>query len=326
MSLIQECIRTVGRGSRSRGPLTQTQAREIMAAFMNGEVGDDQMAMLMMLIRVRDETPEEIAGFVQALKSSSESFADLDWPLYAGKRTGQTSGLPWHLVAAKILADSGVRILLHGDLDKMHNRLHARDFLNQLNITTANSLADAQQQLEQFNITYLPLENFLPQVKSMLDWKHRYGLRTPVNTVARALNPANAPFALRGSFHPGFQELHAKVESLVHLPSEQTQRTVSFKGQSGETEYNPKVSQTIWWAENGKVNSSYIEESMTQQREIPCPLGTPEDEQELMANSVISTMTVALFTLSSDWNKAQTKAQQLWHTYCDGLRSEGTLC
>jgi anthranilate phosphoribosyltransferase len=297
-----------------------------MTAFINGEVGDDQMAMLMMLIRVRDETPEEIAGFVQALKSSPDRFADLDWPLYAGKRTGQSSGLPWHLVAAKILANNGVKILLHGDLDKMHNRLHARNFLNHLNINTASSLEDAKEQLEQFNIVYLPLDNFLPKVKMMLDWKHRYGLRTPVNTVARALNPANAPFALRGSFHPGFQELHAQVESLVHLPTKQTQRTVSFKGQSGETEYNPKVSQTIWWAENGMVNSSYIEECMMNHSSILCPLGTSEDEQELMSSTVISTMTVALFALCGDWKESQSKAQQLWHTYCVGLTSEGTLC
>ncbi|MGR5093177.1 glycosyl transferase family protein [Vibrio maritimus] len=326
MSLIQECIRTVGRGSRGRGPLTQTQAREVMQAYLAGEVGDDQMAMLMMLIRVRDETPEEIAGFVQALKSTQEQFADLDWPLYAGKRTGQTSGLPWHLVAAKILADSGVKILLHGDLDKMHNRLHARHFLGHLNINTAASLDESKTLLEQFNIAYLPLDNFLPQVKVMLDWKHRYGLRTPINTVARALNPANAPFALRGSFHPGFQELHAKVESLIHLQSEQTQRTVSFKGQSGETEYNPKVSQTIWWAEDGKVNSHYVEETMTTQSAIPCPLGTGEDEQDMMANTIISTLTIALFTLSGDWDSAESKAKTLWHTYCDGLTSEGTLC
>ncbi len=93
MSIIKECIRTVGRGSRGRGPLTQEQAKQVMEEFIDGQIGDDQMAMLMMLIRVRDETPEEIAGFVEGLKPHYPDIsADFDWPLYAGKRVGQSIG------------------------------------------------------------------------------------------------------------------------------------------------------------------------------------------------------------------------------------------
>ncbi len=322
MSIIKECIRTVGRGSRGRGPLTQEQAKQVMEEFIDGQIGDDQMAMLMMLIRVRDETPEEIAGFVEGLKPHYPDIsADFDWPLYAGKRVGQSSGKPWHLIAASILAEHGVRVVLHGDLDKESDRLHAKDCLGTLNISKAEDLAHAQQLLDRDNIAYLPLNHFCPLAKKMLDWKHRYGLRTPINTVIRALNPANAPFGMRGSFHPGFQELHAKVEHLLARHGRDNndyQRMLSFKGQGGETEYNPKVSQTVWWVESDTIHSEYVEESMAELA-LPqhCPLQTPQEEMQLMANTVVSTLTAALFSISGDWQQASEKAKQYWNGYCE---------
>ncbi|MGF1749365.1 MULTISPECIES: glycosyl transferase family protein [Vibrio] len=321
MSIIKECIRTVGRGSRGRGPLTQEQARTVMQQYVDGQIDDDQVAMLLMLIRVRDETAEEIAGFVEALKPKNHHVqADFDWPLYAGKRVGQMSGKPWHLLAASILAENGVKVLLHGDLDKESERIHARDCLLSLNITKADDIEHAGQMLAQQNIAYLPLSHFSPLAKRMLDWKHRYGLRTPINTVIRALNPANAPYGMRGSFHPGFQELHAQIEHLLvrHAGSEhEYKRMLSFKGQSGETEFNPKVSQTVWWVEGDSVHSTYIEETM-QDREVPkyCPFETPQDEWQLMANTVVATLAAALFTMSGDYSLSVSKAESYWSAYC----------
>ncbi|MFV0489786.1 MAG: glycosyl transferase, partial [Vibrio fluvialis] len=69
MSTILDCIRTVGRGERGRKPLSFEQAFQVMDDYLNGDVGDDQMAMLLMLIRVQNETNAEIAGFVKAFQS-----------------------------------------------------------------------------------------------------------------------------------------------------------------------------------------------------------------------------------------------------------------
>ena len=57
-----------------------------------------------MLLRVKEETGEEIAGFVEALraafaKPASAPPVDLDWP--SGRQSRQ---LPWYLLAALALA------------------------------------------------------------------------------------------------------------------------------------------------------------------------------------------------------------------------------
>jgi hypothetical protein len=61
--------------------------------------------------------------------------------------------------------------------------------------------------------------------------------------------------------------------------------------------------------------------------ELPlCPLGTPQEERELMANTVLSTLMVALFAVTGDWSQASAKAKQYWNGYRHSLTDNGMLC
>ncbi|MDV7103066.1 glycosyl transferase family protein [Vibrio sp. TH_r3] len=315
MSTILECIRTVGRGERGRKPLTFDQAYQVMDEYLDGQIGDDQMAMLMMLIRVQNETHDEIAGFVKAFQTKMPDVgADIDWPCYAGKRA--SAGKPWHIIAAKILADNGYKVLLHGYLEESSTREHAKTYLHQLDIPQAKDAEHAKMLLAQHNIAYLSLENFAPQAVVMLNWKNRYGLRTPMNTVVRALNPGKAKYGIRGSFHPGYQQLHAEVEQSVGLSKH---AVISFKGQSGESEYNPKVSQTVWKSDSDGVSSHYWPESMLS--DIPVTdhplLDTPHSESNLLANTVVATLSAVLFAEINVRDEAYDKAYNMWSAWAE---------
>ncbi len=314
MSTILDCIRTVGRGERGRKPLTLEQAYQVMDEYLDGKIGDDQMAMLLMLIRVQNETKQEIAGFVKAFQSRVPNIgADIDWPCYAGKR--KTAGKPWHILAAKILADNGFKILVHGYTDKVADREHAQDYIDALGIKRASDAQDAKSLVQSESICYLSLEKFAPQVEVMLDWRKRYGLRTPINTVVRALNPGGGKIGIRGSYHPGFQQLHAEIEHVVDEPNHSV---ISFKGQSGESEYNPKVSQTVWLSTPEGVESFYWDANMLETLAQPsrCIFDTPESDREMMANTIVTTMASILFTHDLDRNKAMEQAALFWSDYC----------
>ncbi|OEF27683.1 glycosyl transferase family protein [Vibrio rumoiensis] len=323
MSIILECIRTVGRGERGRKPLTMEQAFAVMDAYLSSKeheqdtVGDDQMAMLMMLIRVQNETNEEIAGFVKAFQSRVPNVgADIDWPCYAGKRASDNgSDHPWHGLAAKILSQNGYKVLLHGYKDVASGRTHLEDFLDVLDIPNANSAQEAKSLLDEHNIAYLPLANFAPTAQTMIGWKNRYGLRTPINTVVRALNPGGAKLAIRGSFHPGFQQLHAEVDQLIDRTS---LSVISFKGLNGESEYNPKVSQTVWLSHEAGVESFYWPETINESLPLPSVslFKAEHDVQIQMANAVVSSMASVLFAQDNDYKKAYQTALQYWENHC----------
>lgn len=323
MSIILESIRTVGRGERGRKPLSEQQAFEVMDAYLSSKesgddtVGDDQMAMLLMLIRVQNETKEEIAGFVKAFQSRVPNIgADIDWPCYAGKRSSDTGGdHPWHGLAAKILSLNGYKVLLHGYKDAASGRTHIEDYLDALDIPLAEDASQAKKLLEKHHIAYLPLKHFAPIAQAMIGWKNRYGLRTPINTVVRALNPGGATLAIRGSFHPGFQQLHAEVDQLIDRTS---LSVISFKGLNGESEYNPKVSQTVWLSRETGVESFYWPESIS--RSLPLPkasvFNSEPDTQIQMANAVVASMAAVLFAQTSDYDSAYQTALKYWQHYC----------
>ncbi|GLT14189.1 glycosyl transferase family protein [Vibrio algivorus] len=323
MSIILECIRTVGRGERGRKPLSEQQAFDVMDAYLtskesgDGSVGDDQMAMLLMLIRVQNETNEEIAGFVKAFQSRVPSLgADIDWPCYAGKRKADNgTDQPWHGLAAKILSLNGYKVLLHGYKDIASGRTHIEDYLEQLEIPVAKNPQDAQQQLESHGISYLPLNHFAPIAQTMIGWKNRYGLRTPINTVVRALNPGAAKIGVRGSFHPGFQQLHAEVDQTIDSKS---LSVISYKGQNGESEYNPKVSQTVWLSSQRGVESFYWPEMMVSELAMPTKAAflQVEEASNLMANTVVASMAAVLFTETQQYEKAYKQALNYWNKYC----------
>jgi anthranilate phosphoribosyltransferase len=313
MSIIIECIRTVGRGERGRKPLSFEQAYQVMDSYLNGECGDDQMAMLLMLIRVQNETQQEIAGFVKAFQSRMPNVgADIDWPCYAGKRS--SAGQPWHLIAARILADNGKKVLLHGYDEKSSGREHAEHYLERLNIEVAHNAEHAAELLALHNIAYLPLGNFAPQAEKMIAWKARYGLRTPINTVVRALNPGGGDIGVRGSFHPGFQQLHAEIE---HEIGKSAHAVISFKGVSGESEYNPKVSQTVWLSTQQGVEEHYWQEHYIDAPILPtsCVMQTQPEDMIVMANTVIATLTAVLFAQSREYSYARDKSLELWVDY-----------
>ncbi|MBF9000815.1 glycosyl transferase family protein [Vibrio nitrifigilis] len=315
MSHIVECIRTVGRGERSRQSLTFEQAYQVMDDYLNGQVDDDQMGVLLMLIRVKNESKQEIAGFVKAFQQRIPAIGcDIDWPVYAGKRAA--TGLPWYLIAATLLAKQGKKVLLHGYDDPAVEREYAEPYLAALSIPVAESAEDAKQLFLQGNIVYLPLHAFAPKALHMLNWKHKFGLKSPINTVVRTLNPGGGTYGIRGSFHPGFARLHAEVENEV---GQNSHTVISIKGQSGEAEYNPKVSQTLYVSTPQGVEEHYWQERYSEQLSTPiqCQLGTPTDQHIAMANSVVSTVAALLFTEYQDRDKAYDEALEMWQHYVD---------
>lgn len=254
--MFSEYIKLTGRGEKGRRSLTQKEAYDALSSYLNGDAELLQLAVLLMLQRVRCETPEEAAGYIQALRNTISPQwqtlkADLDWPCFAGKKRQP----PWLLLAAKVLAQQGKRIVIHGFNAIDAVKYQVEEACPALNIQIADTPEQAQQILAQNNICYLPLSAYCPKLIPLLALREKVGLRTPLNTVARSLNPSNAPFAIHGVFHKGYEKLHAQAALLTGEVN-----MIAFKGEGGESEVNPRVSSLICGVQTIAGESTYIEE------------------------------------------------------------------
>jgi anthranilate phosphoribosyltransferase len=230
-------IQMLGKGRRGARDLTQQEAEQAMSMILSGQVEPVQLGAFLMLMRIKEETPEEVAGFVLAARnalSSSISVAlpnvDLDWASYAGKRRQ----LPWYLLSALLLSSHGIRVLMHGIGGGSDGRIYIPQAMQALGLKTAASLEEASKQIALSNFAFISLQDLHSELDRILGLKSLLGLRSPVHTIIRMLNPLGASTSIMGIFHPGYDETHQRAAALLGDCN-----LAVFKGDGGEAERNP---------------------------------------------------------------------------------------
>lgn len=238
-------IHAMGRGPGRARHLTTTEAEDAMRLILSGQADPHAIGALLMLMRYRGETPDEIAGFARGLRATLPPLpqADLDWPTYAA---GRTRGLPWFLLAARLVALSGQRVLLHGWNTHQSDEADVRSALPLAGIALARSVSESARLLDCDNITYLPLEHVAPRALALLRLREVLGLRSCINTLCRMMNPALAPAAVQGVFHPPYLGLQQAAGAALG------QRNLCIlKGGGGEFERNPSKPVTLFRLTDG---------------------------------------------------------------------------
>ncbi len=227
-------VRIIGKGKTGSRSLSFEEARTAMGMILRGEALDIQLGAFLMLLRVKEETSEELAGFVAAARefmaAPQDITADLDWSSYAGKR----KHYPWFLFAVKLLASNGIRVFMHGAEGHTINRLYTEQVLPQLGMPVSTDWNSARTALTAGNFTYLALDNLCPPLGEMIGLRNVMGLRSPVHTLARLLNPLNATHVMQAIFHPAYRESHQKAAALLGY-----RNSCVIKGEGGEIERNP---------------------------------------------------------------------------------------
>lgn len=312
-----EFIKILGKGKKGSRPLTQDEAYRAMKMIMAGEVENVQLGAFLMLMRVKEETMEELAGFVQAARDSltlpeATIKVDLDWSSYAGKRRH----LPWFILTNLLLAENGIKIFMHGAGGHTEGRIYTEDVLKVLGIPVANSFAEAAQQIESVNFSYLPLQKFCPRLYEIIELRWLMGLRSPVHTLVRLLNPFNASHTIQGIFHPSYRAVHQQAALLLGQ-----QNMAVLKGEGGETERNPDMDCLVQSVVNGQLQDEnwpalfarrhLKAESLQPQQLISHWQGETEDE--FATATIIGTAAIALKLLGKA--QSQQQAQQLATDY-----------
>ena len=122
-----------------------------------------------MLLRTREETPEEVIGFIDACRELlapdlSTLTPQIDIGCYAGKRRQ----LPWYLLAVALLARKGYTVMLHGAHEPGSGRLYASKALPLLGLPPATDIPHAKSQLAQVGVTYLDLSHLLSPLNKLI--------------------------------------------------------------------------------------------------------------------------------------------------------------
>jgi len=310
-------VRILGKGKKGSRSFTQEEARDAMEMILRDQVEDIQLGAFLMLIRVKEESPEELAGFVEAVKKVVEPpvdlQADLDWSSYAGKRRH----LPWFIFSALLVAQSGYRVFMHGASGHTHNRIYTETILDKLGLPIAEGWKSCESALNDTNFCYMPLSAISPKLAALIDLRSQLGLRSPVHSLSRLINPLNADSVIQGVFHPPYLGLHQKAAQLLGYKN-----TTTLKGEGGEIERNPDNDCTTFICNQGMMSDEQWPAMFDKRHVKPNELelidllsvwrGTTEDEY--VEAAIISTAAIAFKTIDQALSQEQAleKARKEW--------------
>ena len=310
-------IRIIGRGQRAGRTLTMEEAQQAMSMLINGQVTAEQKGAFLMLLRVREETAAELAGFSLAFRALTptnitELAVDLDMGCYAGKRRH----LPWFLLSVLLLAKSGKRIFLHGTHEPDSKRLYLKEVLPQLGFEISQNPEQARVALDTFGFTYMDLKHINPQLDDIIQLREQFGLRSCANTLARMLNPTHATNSLQGIFHRLIDEKHRKTAALLN-----DQNVLCFRGEGGEIEFNPLRDVTLHISR--QTQQTCTEVSATCETFITKPqaldakqlikVWTGQTDDIYANHAVVGTLSSMLVLVNKlDWAEAYQQAEVMW--------------
>ena len=238
---------------------------------------------------------------------------DLDWSSYAGKRRH----LPWYLFSIFLLAQQGIRVFIHGASGHTIDRIYTEDILTDLGMQVARDWQQCEQHLDQQGFAYFPLQYLCPQLHRVIELRNTLGLRSPVHTLARLLNPCDAPAVIQGIFHPGYRPVHQLAAQALGYP-----RVDVIKGEAGEIERNPDGECLIQSVRNGELLDTTWPAMFDRRhrKESELDLGhfvavwRGDAEHEYGEAAVIGTTAIALCLLGRADNREQAEplARELW--------------
>lgn len=311
-------VRILGKGKTGSRSLDREEAADAFGMILRNEVEPLQLGAFLMLLRVKEETGEELAGFVDACRAEMMAppgtlQAQLDWSSYAGKKHQH----PWYLLSMLLLAGAGYRVFVHGGDGHTTGRLYTEQAMLDLDLPVAANWDSVARQLDEQNLSYLPLRTFCPRLHDIMQLRPLLGLRSPVNTLVRMLNPLRAPASIQSVFHPAYGGLHQQADRILQQP-----RSLVFKGDSGEVEVKPQADTRLLIMENAE------ERKLSLPRTLPtkvAPVGHPQSAplralwksgigDAYGSNAVIATTAAALLVLEPgcDLQQCQQRAEQLW--------------
>lgn len=229
---ISAYLKDIGRGKSGARALTRPQAQDLLGQVLDGLVSDLELGAFCIAMRVKGETPEELAGFLDSIHARLPALPASNSPTVVLPSYNGARKLPVLTpLLALGLAQRGGRVLLHGQpLDP--GRLTSHEVLQalaqrapQLPIRFPTQTADIQGTA---GVAVLSTTTLLPGLQRLLDVRRVVGLRNSGHSLVKLMQPVADSLLVSSYTHPEY--LHS-MGALLRLTG---QHALLLRGTEGE--------------------------------------------------------------------------------------------
>ncbi len=182
--------------------LSATEAEQAFGLLFDGEATDAQIGGMLMAMRVRGETVDEIAAAARAMRGrcvavkAPEGAIDIVGTGGDGKGTLNIS-----TAAAFVVAGAGVPVAKHGNRN-LSSKSGAADALGQMGINVMVGAPVVERALAEAGIGFMMAPMHHPAIAHVMPSRQQLGTRTLFNVLGPLTNPAGVRRQLTGAFAP----------------------------------------------------------------------------------------------------------------------------
>jgi anthranilate phosphoribosyltransferase len=265
-------IKEIGRGVKGARSMSREDASALYGAMLDGRVSDLELGAILLAMRIKGESVEEIAGFMDAAEGSFAPlpvppgpYAPVLIPSYNGAR--KLANLTPLL--ALLLAREGVPVLIHG-VRQDPGRVTTAEILAEMGIGPVGSTADMLDAFAQRKPCFMPIEMLAPRLASQLALRRILGVRNSTHTLVKILQPFEGPALRLVSYtHPEYLTMLSEYFRTA-APAGRGDAFL-MRGTEGETVANANRAQQIDWFHAG-------EQTLLAERDAPADALAPAPE------------------------------------------------
>src|SRR5262245_37503069 len=215
--------------------LSRSEARAVMDQIMDGEATAAQMGAFLVALRIKGESPDEIAGCAEAMRSHVLAVSPERTDLVDTAGTGGDGANTWNIstAAALVAAAGGAGVAKHGNR-AASSATGAADVLEALGFDLGMAPERIEQSIDELGFGFLFAQAHHPAMKYAAPVRRELAARTVFNVLGPLTNPAGARAQVVGVYDPGIARTIA--EALVRLDA---RRAYVVHGAFGIDELSP---------------------------------------------------------------------------------------
>ncbi len=246
-------IKEIGRGKDGARSLARHDAHDLYAAMLDGRVSDLELGGILLAMRIKGESVEEIAGFLEAAEASftrialpelpgaARHYAPVVIPSYNGARH-MANLTP---LLALLLAREGVPVLVHG-VRTDPGRVTSAEIFQALDQPLCSSIGQAQACFAQRLPAFMAIDALAPKMARLLAMRRVLGVRNSTHTLVKIMQPFVVP-ALRLSSYTHPEYLTMLTSYFMTTAAAERGDVFLMRGTEGETVANARKAQKIDW-------------------------------------------------------------------------------
>ena len=192
--------------------LSTSESTALFNAVIRGELSNEQIAAMLIALKVRGANTEEITGAVAASLQNAKAFPRPDYPFADIVGTGGDGQNTINISTASaiVAASMGAKVAKHGNRS-VSSKSGASDVLTALGVNVNVTPEQARQALDEIGVCFLFAQQYHSGFRHVAPVRAALKTRTIFNILGPLINPAHPTYHLLGVYAPELVKTYAET-------------------------------------------------------------------------------------------------------------------